>query len=509
MRGSGRQTAALAPSTGTGPAGVTGDGPARPAEAGPDRSPTVVAASAPAGADATAAGARSRRLASGIVTALLSRATGAVVPLVLIPITLSYLGAELYGLWMAATALTGMVAFADLGLGNGLMTKLAPCYAEGDTERARRYVSTAYLILLVVSATTCGLLWLLSHVIPWSVLLNADGTASPEDARAVALVCLTAFVLNIPLALVVRVQYAYQQVGRSNIWQAAGSLAALPLTLGAVHAGLPPVAVVAATVLGPVLVNLVNTGWMFLRQRPDIAPRPGAVDPRLARELLRLSGLFFLLTILWSAALQADTLVVAHALGLASVTAYAVPVRVFNLLGLLVTLVNLPLWPANGDALARGDLGWVRRTTRRMTLFSVSAVLLPAVGLVLVGGRLVDTWFGVPAGADPWLLGGLALWMVALAAVSPRAMVQNAAGVVRPQLLGVSLYLVLSVGAKWYGATRYGVVAVPYLSVVGYVLTVVPCTVYGYRRALTSAGGGPGRPRRTENRAHLTEVGEV
>jgi len=160
-------------------------------------------------------------------------------------------------------------------------------------------------------------------------------------------------------------------------------------------------------------------------------------------------------------------------------------------------------------ALARGDLGWVRRTTRRMTLFSVSAVLLPAVGLVLVGGRLVDTWFGVPAGADPWLLGGLALWMVALAAVSPRAMVQNAAGVVRPQLLGVSLYLVLSVGAKWYGATRYGVVAVPYLSVVGYVLTVVPCTVYGYRRALTSAGGGPGRPRRTENRAHLTEVGEV
>ncbi|MBE1488711.1 oligosaccharide flippase family protein [Plantactinospora soyae] len=431
---------------------------------------------------------RSRRLVTGIATAALSRGTGVVVPLVLIPVTLAYLGADRYGLWMAVTALTAMAAFTDLGLGNGLMTKLAPCYASGDTGRARGYISSAYVVLAAISLATCCLLWLLSGVIGWSSILNVSGTATPSDARNIALVCLTAFVLNIPLSLVVRVQYAYQQVGRSNIWQAVGSLSALPLTLGAVHAGLPPVAVIAATVLGPVLVNVVNTGWMYLRHMPEIGPRIASVDPRIARELMRLGGLFFLLTILWSAATQADVLIVAHALGLESVTTYAVPVRLFNLLGFLVTLVNLPLWSANGDALAQGHLGWVRQTTRRMTLFSTLTALLPAIVLVLVGDRLLGTWFGVPPGADHWLLVGLAVWGVTLAATSPRAMVQNAAGVVRPQLLGVGLYLVLSLVGKWYGAKWYGIAAVPYVSIVTYLLTVIPCTVYGYRQALAVSG---------------------
>lgn len=436
---------------------------------------------------------RSRRLVTGIATAALSRGTGAVVPLVLIPVTLSYLGADRYGLWMAVTALTAMAAFTDLGLGNGLMTKLAPCYASGDAARARGYISSAYVVLTAVSLATCCLLWLLSGVIDWSSIFNASGAATPSDARNIALVCLTAFVVNIPLSLVVRVQYAYQQVGRSNIWQSAGSLSALPLTLGAVHASLPPVAVIAATVLGPVLVNVVNTGWMYLRHMPEIGPRIDCVDPRIARELMRLGGLFFLLTIVWSLAVHADLLIVAHALGLESVTTYAVPLRLFNLLGFLVTLVNLPLWSANGDALAQGHLGWVRQTTRRMTLFSTLTALLPAIVLVLAGDRLLSTWFGVPPGADHWLLGGLAVWMVTLAATSPRAMVQNAAGVVRPQLLGVALYLVLSVVGKWYGAKWYGIAAVPYVSIVAYLLTVVPCTVYGYRQVLTLHGPGGSR----------------
>ncbi|MGI5215894.1 lipopolysaccharide biosynthesis protein [Plantactinospora sp. CA-290183] len=437
---------------------------------------------------------RSRRLAAGIATAALSRGTGVLIPLVLIPVTLSYLGPDLYGLWMAVTALTAMAAFADLGLGNGLMTKLAPCYSTGDADRARRYVSSAYLVLTVISLATCALLWLLSGVVAWSSVLNASGTVTASDARAVALVCLTAFVLNIPLSLVIRVQYAYQQVGRSNIWQAVGSLSALPLALGAVHAGLSPVAVIAATVLGPVLVNAVNTGWTYARQMPEVGPRPGSVDPELARELLRLSGLFFVLTIVWSVAMNADSLIVAHALGLDAVTGYAVPARLFNLLGFLVVLVNLPLWPANGDALARGHLDWVRRTTRRMTVISAGTVLLPAVVLVSAGDRLLAAWLPVPLGGDRWLLGGLAAWLVVLAVTSPIAMVQNAAGVVRPQLAGVALYLVLSVLGKWYAATRYGFAAVPYVSVVTYTLTVLPGTLYGYRQALRAGSGrGGGR----------------
>ncbi|WP_239311549.1 oligosaccharide flippase family protein [Plantactinospora mayteni] len=403
----------------------------------------------------------------------------------LIPITLSYLGADLFGLWMVVTALTGMVAFADLGLGNGLMTKLAACCSIGDPERARCYISNAYVLLTAIAVGLCGLLWPLSALVPWPSVFNVTGSATPSDARHITLVCLTAFILNVPLSLVIRVQYAYQQVTQSNLWQAAGSALSVPLVLGATTAELSPIAVVAGTVAGPVVVNVVNSIWIYAVRMPELAPRIRYVEPGAARELFRLSGLFLALTIVMSLATNADMLIVAHALDLHSVTAYAVPARVCAVLGLLVSLLNVPMWPASGDALTQGHLDWIRRTTRRLTILSALSVFLASVLLVCGGPILVSFGIrGVSVGADRWLFVGLAAWWMLLAAISPRFMVQNAAGVVWPQLLGWTLYLVLSVVTKWYGLGHLGVTAVPYIGVAIYGLTVLPAALYGYRKAV-------------------------
>ncbi|MEU8331315.1 oligosaccharide flippase family protein [Micromonospora sp. NPDC048839] len=444
---------------------------------------TVQTLEPPAAVDAAPPGpSRARRLLSWIATAALSRAVSALVPLVLLPVTLSYLGTDLYGLWAAVLAVTGMVAFADLGVGLGLMTRLAPCRVDGDSDTARRYVSSAYAAVCGVALPTCGLLWLLGGFVPWPLLFNATGTAA-RDAHLVALVCLTAFLLNIPLSLVARVQYAYQQVAASNVWQATASALSLPLALGAVYAKLPPIAVIASIAVAPLLVNIANTVWTFGWRLPHLAPRPRFVDGRGVRELFGLGGMFFLVTLIMVLADNADPLIIAHLLGLASVTAYAVPARLFNQLGALVTLVNQPLWPMHGEALARGDLDWIRRTVRRMTIVSTLIALLPSTILVLFGEQILAAWLPISIG-DRSLLLGLACWWIVLAAISPRFMVQNAAGVVRPQLCGYLLYLPLSIVGKLLGVHWWGVAAAPYAAVVIYTVTVVPAAVFGYRRAL-------------------------
>ncbi|WP_433131796.1 hypothetical protein ACQPWW_11280 [Micromonospora sp. CA-240977] len=113
--------------------------------------------------------------------------------------------------------------------------------------------------------------------------------------------------------------------------------------------------------------------WFFGWQKPRIRPTPRAVQARAAVELTRLSGLFFVLTVIIAFATNADTLIIAHALGLSAVAGYVVPAKLLSQLGQLVVLVNVPLWPANGEALAHGQVDWVRRTTRRMTVLSVLA----------------------------------------------------------------------------------------------------------------------------------------
>ncbi|MBQ1017239.1 lipopolysaccharide biosynthesis protein [Micromonospora sp. D93] len=428
--------------------------------------------------------ARSRRLVTGITTALVSRAAGLIVPIVLVPVTLPFFGNDLYGLWMAVASLAGMAAFADLGLGSGLMTKLASCYAHGDTTRARRYISSAYLTLTVLAFALTGLLWLTAGVVPWSSLFNVTGQVTPEQTRMISLICLTGFALNVPLSLIARVQYAYQQVGPSNVWQTAGSLGALVAVLGVVWADLSPILVIAVSVATPLLINLLNTLWFFGRQEPRIRPTPRAVQAGAALELTRLSGLFFVLTVVISFATNADTLIIAHALGLSAVAGYVVPAKLLSQLGQLVVLVNVPLWPANGEALAQGHLDWVRRTTRRMTVLSVLAAGLPIAVLVAFGDRIFAAWLPVPMGDDRWLLAGLGVWWLLQAALSPRFMVQNADGVIVPQLVGWGAFLLLSALGKWYAAGRLGVAAVPWVGALGYALTVVPAALYGYHRTL-------------------------
>ncbi|WP_431896135.1 lipopolysaccharide biosynthesis protein [Micromonospora haikouensis] len=445
--------------------------------------PPLTASPQAAGTDDRGAS-RSRRLVTGIVTALLTRGAGLLVPLVLIPITLPYLGPERYGLWMSVMALTAMAAFADLGLGTGLMTKLAGCYASGDTERARTYISTAYCLLCVIAGAICALLWSVSQVVSWSAVFNVESGLSPAETRAMVLVWVTAFAVNIPLSLVNRVQYAYQQVGQSNLWVALGTASALPLVLVAVGAGQPPLVVVAAMAVGPLLVTVANTVWVYGRRMPQLRPRLSAVDRRLAGDLLRISGLFFATTVVMALANNADNLIIAHTLGLASTTVFAVPAKLMMQLGGIVVMVNMPLWAANGEALARGDVAWVRRAVRRMTIVSTLSILVPGAALVAFGDRFFAAWLPVALGDDRWLLVGLALWWLLLSAFSPLMMVQNAAGVVRPQLVGLVVYLVVSVLGKWYGAESYGLTAIPFVGVLCYALTVLPAGLYGYRRAL-------------------------
>ncbi len=69
--------------------------------------------------------------------------------LVMVPITIDYLNAENYGIWMAMTSILYWFAFFDVGLGNGMRNYLAEALSLGDYEKARSYFSTAYFCIAI------------------------------------------------------------------------------------------------------------------------------------------------------------------------------------------------------------------------------------------------------------------------------------------------------------------------------------------------------------------------
>jgi O-antigen/teichoic acid export membrane protein len=437
----------------------------------------------------SAALSRNRRLLGGMATSLGSKAAGLVSSLVVMSVALQYLGPERFGLWMAVTSLTSMMLAADLGLGSGLLTRLSHTLARGDMAGAGREVASAYALLTIVAGVLVVGLSATAYLALWPSLLNVRDVALAQEAEAIALICLLAFVLNLPLSLIHRVQYARQQVVRSHLWLAGAHVAAVLLVLLATLARMDEVVVVAAAVLPLPLLNLLNSAAYFGRGNRCLAPRWQQIDGAVMRDLVRLGGRFFVLSVLTSVAMGIDGLLVAWSLGLEAAGQYAFIARLFSSLNLLESLLCLPLWPAYAAAIARREGEWVRRHALRMSLVVGGSVAAGGVVLVVGGNDVLAVWLGDAdvSFATPSLLAASATMCVLLAMSSPLFMVQNAAGYLRPQTVGWSVFLGGSVVLKVLALPTLYLTAIPVVNAAWFALAVVPAVWFGYRASLRDA----------------------
>src|SRR5690348_6591044 len=87
---------------------------------------------------------RYRRAALTTATSLIAKLASVITFVVSVPLTVRYLGPERYGIWMTVASLVTMLSWADLGIGNGLMTLISESHGKTDEEAARAYVSSAF-----------------------------------------------------------------------------------------------------------------------------------------------------------------------------------------------------------------------------------------------------------------------------------------------------------------------------------------------------------------------------
>lgn len=431
--------------------------------------------------------ARTKALVLGILTGLGSRVLILAAPLLTIPVTLRYLGPEIFGFWMTVASISAMAMFADLGLGNGLLTRLASCAANRDYVGAKGFISTAYLSLTGIAVGLMALVMLIVPSLDWATLLNLNEDVDAAAVRTVAVLCLSAFVVTIPLSLVQRVQYAFGDAWKSNVWQVAGAV----FTVVAVYAAAVWDAgygiIISAAVFSSPFVMLLNSLFYYWRHK-KVRPGFRSVSLPIAGSLLRVGLGFLVLSVLTSLSLNVDNVIVATVADLRAVSDFSITTKLFSLLGMAITLVALPLWPANGEAIASGDSSWVQRTTRKMVLFSVVLVGISGGVLVVSRNLIAGFWIGEEHTISLALALNLVLWSTLMAFASPLFSVQNSVGVLRYQFVGWFLFLALSVPLKIYFYSLLGLSGIPLAGAVAYLTLLCPVALIGYRATLRGVG---------------------
>lgn len=416
---------------------------------------------------------RLRRLTLGSVTALLSRVVHIGTMLLIVPLTLSHLGAERYGLWMTITSFLMLLTFADFGLGNGLLNAVASAAGRGDVDGARRAISTTFILLADIAVALIVLFGLVYPHIPWSRVLNASTLEMTREGASASLVLFMCVAIGLPFAITQRVQAGHEEVHRSNIWQAAGSLLALlGLSLAVAARGSLPV-LVAAAAGAPVVAWIVATWYEFNRRRPQLKPSLRSFSTVEAGVLLRSGGHFVVLQLAAVLLGSADNLIVGQVLGPREVTTLAVPARLFAVVPILVGLALGPLWPAYAVAKAQGDIQWVRRTMVRSLVAAASVAALIGAALTVFGSFIIRAWVGDTVAVSTSLMAGLAVWTAMSAVGSAQAVALNGMGVLRIQAVCAAAATTLAVIAKIAMVRRFGVEGVVWSTVPIYLLVVL------------------------------------
>ena len=427
---------------------------------------------------------RLRRAFLTSVSAIIARVVSMASPLITVPLTLRYLGHEQYGLWMTVNSVVAMFVFADLGLGNGLMTELSQADGRNDLVESRRCVASSFFSLFAVSLLLLSLYAVVFPFVPWARVLNVSSANLLRESGTVVTVCVLTFLANLPLGVVQRVQWGVQEGFRGYTWQCAGSAINIVVVLIAVNLQATlPVLVFCVTGVQP-LVNLLNGAVFFGRQRSHLRPSLKDFHYATARRLLGTGFWFFLISILAAVGIYSDNVVVAQVVGLSAVPLYSVPASLAAYLGTVASMLYSPFWTANGEAFARGDIKWVRSNARRIVKLNILITGVAGLVFVLAGPLFLHLWIGKDFSPGRLVFAGMAAWAFLTSVMGPVFMILNGANAVRVQVAMFAVFSVVAIGLKIWLAGRIGIAGVVWASVLPYALLVAPAALVATRRVL-------------------------
>lgn len=445
------------------------------------RSPTDAADAAAELVSSASARSRDRYRRAGLTaTALLgARGISAITTLVTVPLTLSHLGAERFGVWATISSLASLLIFADLGIGSGVVTAVATAAGRDDRSALARLVASATWSLAAVAVAFALLVTAAFAMIDWPSVLNIRGPVARAEAGPAVGIFGLLFAAGLPLSVVTHVRYGLQEGYANALFAAVGNVLGLVGVVVAVALGLGLPLLVLAFMGGPLVGNVANAVALFAHQRPSLAPHLRFVSRTTSAALLRSGSQFLVLQIAMALAFYSDTLIATAVIGPQAGAEYAVGTKLFLLPGVVVAAVLTPLWPAYGEAFARGDRAWIGATLRRSLVVAVAVTVPMSVGLLVAADPILAVWIGRDVEPPYLLLAATAVWTVMSALGSSVAAMLNGMHVLRVQVFAAVAMAILNVSLSVVLAQNVGVAGVMLGTVIAYpISTLLPMAVY-------------------------------
>jgi O-antigen/teichoic acid export membrane protein len=336
---------------------------------------------------------RSLLLKKNIVISFLIKGMAILISLLLVPLTLDFLSAYEYGLWLTISSIFTWINYFDIGLGNGLRNRLTESMAEGNIKLGQIYVSTTLFILATIIAIIFLIFLSIQPLLNWSAILNSDSTIS-RDLNTVVIVSFALFCISFVFKIIGIIYAAAQKPAINDLINLLGSLLSLIfifILTKVTEGSLMKVAIALSA--APVIVVLIAYPVTFFRIFKDLKPKWKAIQFNHAKDLMNLGFQFFMLQIAALLIFGTSNIIISRILGPDQVTPFNIAFKYFSIATMSFNIIITPMWSASTDAYAQNDYTWIRKSMKGMIKISMISTLI-ILGMILISDFVYRMWIG-------------------------------------------------------------------------------------------------------------------
>lgn len=301
--------------------------------------------------------------------------------LLIVPLSLSYIDKEKYGIWINASVMVTWLQNMNFGMGFGMQNKVAQAMANDKFELAKEYVSIAYRFSTLIAIVLFVLGIFVSQFINWNHLFNS--TLSPFELRTITFIAFVCFLTFFVFGNIVPL---FNALKRTQVPKLFGlftnaTIIILLFTISRFSHNNIIWAAIALALPTP-LIYLIGNIIFFKKEFRKIKPAWKIKDKTHVREVFSLGSKFFLMQLTTLVITQSDVFIITQYLGPSEVTPYSIITRYFYFGYFIFSLAIIPYWSGFTEAYAKKDFDWIKKALKQLFVGGLIASLLILVMLI-------------------------------------------------------------------------------------------------------------------------------
>ncbi len=348
-----------------------------------------------------------REISMNIVFTFIIKGLAMLITVLIVPAYTRYFANDnVYGAWLTVSSVFLWINMFDFGIGNGLRNYLVKSLAENDDKASKKYISSAYVSVGVISLVFLVLGCALIYFLNWNSILKISAEViSPGTFRTFILIMYTGVVVHFFFLLVSSICYALQKTFLPGLISLITHIMLLLFLYipNSMNIEGKIISLSVSYLLSYNIPILAVTLWLFFGKLKEVKPSFKFFDKSAAKQVVGLGGVFFLIQIALIALNSSNEIYINAFFNASDVVQYTYYHKMFYVLTVLITLFLQPIWSAVTKAYCERRFKWVLKMYWIANAFG-AILCLGSFLLAAIYQPLADIWLGKGTlVVQPWI----------------------------------------------------------------------------------------------------------